>query len=219
MTSEATTIYFTLFLFFFAIFFSHGRDRAWRWLPLAACLDPKFPRTSVLLTAIHILVINASSHHNTLFCHRLVVIHTSPGHWTSSFVKPLGMAVTGSESLRVATGAGELDDCGWAEMNDDDQGDLNNGVWVKELERITMVGSSMVAAWHEQNDGHGDLENNVNNYGVGSPKVNGGRREKCQKKSRPYSHFRISECVILASMCHTLSYFGPSVIPLASWDV
>uniref|UniRef100_A0A0E0G339 Uncharacterized protein n=1 Tax=Oryza nivara TaxID=4536 RepID=A0A0E0G339_ORYNI len=105
-----------------------------------------FPRTSVLLTAIHILVINASSHHNTLFCHRLVVIHTSPGHWTSSFVKPLGMAVTGSESLRVATGAGELDDRGWAEMNDDDQGDLNNGVWVKELERITMVGSSMVAA-------------------------------------------------------------------------
>lgn len=76
----------------------------------------------------------------------MVVIHTSPGHWTSSFVKPLGMAVTGSESLRVATGAGELDDCGWAEMNDDDQGDLNNGVWVKELERITMVGSSMVAA-------------------------------------------------------------------------
>ncbi len=54
--------------------------------------------------------------------------------------------MTGSESLRVATGAGELDDRGWAEMNDDDQGDLNNGVWVKELERITMVGSSMVAA-------------------------------------------------------------------------
>uniref|UniRef100_A0A0E0CH29 Uncharacterized protein n=1 Tax=Oryza meridionalis TaxID=40149 RepID=A0A0E0CH29_9ORYZ len=60
-------------------------------------------------------------------------------------------------------------------MNDDDQGDLNNGVWVKELKRITMVGSSM-------NDGHGDLENNVQLWGR-EPKVNGGRREKCQKKS------------------------------------
>uniref|UniRef100_A0A0E0CH28 Uncharacterized protein n=1 Tax=Oryza meridionalis TaxID=40149 RepID=A0A0E0CH28_9ORYZ len=65
-----------------------------------------FPRTSALLTAIHILVINASSHHNTVFCHRLVVIHTSSGHWSSSFIKPLGTTVTGSESLRVATGAG-----------------------------------------------------------------------------------------------------------------
>uniref|UniRef100_A0A0E0CH32 Uncharacterized protein n=1 Tax=Oryza meridionalis TaxID=40149 RepID=A0A0E0CH32_9ORYZ len=50
-------------------------------------------------------------------------------------------------------------------MNDDDQGDLNNGVWVKELKRITMVGSSM-------NDGHGDLENNVQLWGR-EPKVNG----------------------------------------------